>query len=326
MRPTNRRHHYGLAVEHHKGQKPPVVYLADHGLHAAIWRPLAARFAPAAEWLEVDLVGSGASPPPTHHRAESKDVAPYDVSAQANALYNVVLDFELGPFTLVAHGFAALVAERFACQYPDCISGLAVINPLHTNFDAWAAAMSQRRLEPLTRRPLSGPLVNIWRSCAAADPASWDPIVRSLATANRDEADLTLHVPVLYIVGDRAPFSSLARVVALAGKLPAGSVSVLNGVGHLPMLEAPQRTAAALRAFHADCPGDRSHPSPGAWGRVVECVWPQPEAMAAPEPNDVAAASHPPAAPSAKQPRGADTDKQPHTGADLATAYMRGRL
>ena len=316
MPPTNQRHRYGLAVQHHKGRKPPIVYLADHGLHSAIWRPLAVRFAPDAEWLEVDLIGSGASPAPTHYRAESDAAAPYDVSAQANALYNLVLDHELGPFTLVAHGFAALVAERFACQYPDCISGLAVINPLQTNFDAWSAAMAERHLQPLTWRPLTNPLANIWRSCAAAEPSSWNPVERSLGTVNRDEADSTLHVPVIFIVGDRAPFTSLARIVTCAGKLPHGSISVLNGVGHLPMLEAPQRTADALRVFRADCPGDRSHPSPGAWGRVVECVWPQPTSIAPPEPNDP---------PLAHPPRGGPA-KQPPAGADIATAYMRGHL
>ena len=62
-----------------------------------------------------------------------------------------------------------------------------------------------------------------------------------------------LRVPVEIISGDLDILIPQERSREMAEKLRDGNLTILPGAGHMPMLEMPASTAAALRAFMARC-------------------------------------------------------------------------
>jgi pimeloyl-ACP methyl ester carboxylesterase len=56
-------------------------------------------------------------------------------------------------------------------------------------------------------------------------------------------------VPVLVAVGDQDRVTPPAAAVRLAASLPDGRLFIVEGSGHLPMLERPERVNPALRSF-----------------------------------------------------------------------------
>ena len=165
---------------------------------------------------------------------------------------------------LVGHGFGALVAKRFALQYQDCLLGVALANPLHSPSDQWRQALTGADAHALTYRTLTAEALGLFRAQVAAAPESWEAVLPQLRSVAHDDELATLEVPVLLVSGDHAPFTSLSRLATLAQRLHQGNLCVLDQVGHLPMLEAPDRMSEALRRFAVTCPGRRRHTAPGA--------------------------------------------------------------
>lgn len=54
---------------------------------------------------------------------------PFDLDAMADDVAAVLRGLELGPATLLAHGFGAIVAVRAATRHPGSVRGLALVNP-----------------------------------------------------------------------------------------------------------------------------------------------------------------------------------------------------
>jgi 3-oxoadipate enol-lactonase len=63
------------------------------------------------------------------------------------------------------------------------------------------------------------------------------------ADVRRLAEGLHVTVPSLVLVGSEDPTTPLEMAEQLAGALGAGTVTVIDGVGHLPMLEVPELTA-----------------------------------------------------------------------------------
>lgn len=274
MPTTSARPLFQLHLRQRSATSGPFLFLADHGLSAEIWQFTAAYLPADCSWLTVDLSGSGQSPAPRHVRAESADTDPWDVAMQVDTLYRLIQELELSPPVLVGHGFGALVAEQFANQFPDCLLGVALVSPLNQHLAGWRQALASGSPGLLTRRPLSPECAE---ACAAggAAPESWDAVERHIREMAHSTEVAGLRLPVLILCGDRAPFTSLSGAVALQGQLRQGCLCVLNDVGHLPMLEVPAQSAQALLQFLRDCPGQRPHAAPGAWGGHIECIWPE---------------------------------------------------
>ncbi len=70
--------------------------------------------------------------------------------------------------------------------------------------------------------------------------------------AERDSMCETLSTfkkPFLIIAGDEDKFISLDRVKEMASLMENSWIKVIQGAGHLPMLEKPNETAKALRSL-----------------------------------------------------------------------------
>jgi pimeloyl-ACP methyl ester carboxylesterase len=64
-----------------------------------------------------------------------------------------------------------------------------------------------------------------------------------------------VNVPALVVVGEYDRVTPPAAAVALAGELPQGRLVVIEGAGHMPMLERPHELNLEIRAFARELAG-----------------------------------------------------------------------
>jgi pimeloyl-ACP methyl ester carboxylesterase len=226
---------------------------------------------PGHHLIRVDLPGCGQSPP-----------APsYDVPAQANRVAAVLDDLGLRRVAVAGHSSGGYVGTALAEQRPDLVGSLALIST--------GPSLDALLPQPLVLRvllgPPFGPLVwwirsDAWIrkgvSATAARPVDVpeDMVAgvrgikyRTMRTVLRrntayiaersvPERLAALEVPVLVICGAADPRwdpSSAHQYDAV----PDARVELLPGVGHIPMLEAPETTSTMLLSFTATGPTPR---------------------------------------------------------------------
>ncbi|MDF5756715.1 alpha/beta fold hydrolase [Spongiactinospora sp. TRM90649] len=267
---------HGMHVVHDgPRQAPPLLLIHGSGASGRFWSPVVPALAGHHHVIRVDLPGCGQSPP-----------APsYDVPALAGRVAALLDHLGLRHVAVAGHSSGGYVATALAEQRPDLVGPLALIS----SGPGLDALLRQPFILRVLLAPPVGPLLWPRRSDAmirkgigatAALPVDLpDDVVadvrgiayRTMRTvlrrntayvAQRNVPDrlAALKIPLLVIFGAADPRwdpSSAHRYDAV----PNARVELLPGVGHLPMLEAPEATAGLLLAFTA-CDGTPFPPQP----------------------------------------------------------------
>lgn len=248
----------------------PLVVLL-HGLGhwtSAAWDRLVPQLDPTWRIVAVDLPGFGAS---------SRPNAPYDLAFFAAVLGAFVEDALPSRFVLVGHSLGGLIAAELGGRYPERIARLALIAP--AGFSAPARQVVLVRTSPLWARfaaiaPPRGLVAAVWRravrSPSALDPQfierahafardpAWRaafagvyvgarPLLRELGEAQRRFA--RFGGPVLVVWGRHDRYVPVAGARRIPSVYPQAEVAILEGSGHLPMVEEPRAVGSLLRAF-----------------------------------------------------------------------------
>jgi pimeloyl-ACP methyl ester carboxylesterase len=263
---------HGMHVVHDgPRQAPPLVLIHGSGASGACWGPVAGAVACHQHVIRVDLPGCGQSPPPSS----------YDVAEQAGCVAMLLDDLGLRHVAVAGHSSGGYVATALAEQRPDLVGSLVLIST-GPGLDALLPqpfilrALLAPPLGPLLwpRRPDA--IIRKGISATAARPMDIpDDMVADLrnityrafrevlrrnaayvAERSVPERLADLDVPVLVIFGAADPRyepSSARRYDAV----PNTRVEMLPGVGHLPILEAPEVTSQLLLGFTAAAAGPR---------------------------------------------------------------------
>jgi 3-oxoadipate enol-lactonase len=198
--------------------------------------------------LRHELRGYGETPPPPSGRWGDAD----DLEA--------ALD---GPSTLVGASFGGLVCLEVAARSPSLVTDLVLLDaPLPDH--EWSREILEYQAEEerlLEAGDLDG--------ATELNVAFWAPGIADVVRPMQrrafelqagldadDESPETIDLGAvtartLVAVGGRdyADFHRIAE--RLAREIPNAELAVIEGAGHLPSLEQPQRTAALVRAFLA---------------------------------------------------------------------------
>jgi pimeloyl-ACP methyl ester carboxylesterase len=245
---------------------PALLLIQNAAAPIALWDPVIPSLAGAYRVIRVDLLGHGRSRPVTR----------YDVPAQARRAGAALDTLGVNRATVIGHSSGGSVATALAEQRPGKVAALALINtgpspdakipdaPLAQLLNAPVAGQLLWRLKTNATirkaartgftRPADIPDTLVahiqgmtYQSFTATMRAYWDYI------GQRSIPDrlAALGLPVLVIFGtdDRRWRSSSA---AAYRDVPGARVELLPGVGHTPMVEDPQTTAALLLDFAAE--------------------------------------------------------------------------
>jgi len=254
-----------LVVHDGSPQAPPVLLIHGSGASGSTWAPVVPALAEHYHVIRVDLPGCGQSAPPKS----------YEVPSQARHVAAVLDDHSLRGVTVVGHSSGGYVATSLAEQRPELVGALALVStgprpdallpqpallrvltspplgrlvwPLRTD------RMIRRGISVTAARPIhiSDDLVADLR-CTAYD--SLASVLREngayIAERSIPERLSDLDLPLLVIFGAADPRwdPSSARDYAV---VPDVRVEVLQGVGHVAMLEAPDALSRVLVDFIA---------------------------------------------------------------------------
>lgn len=254
------------------GEGPTLLLLHGLGCSWQWWLEMVPMLAREHRVIAVDLPGFG--------RSEALE-KPALMDTHAETMFALTDQLDLGPLIVGGHSMGGLITLAMANARPERVRGVVLINAggvpmtgLRLAIVVGVLRASQRLLawNPITQLLVgrSGVRRLLLRG-ALRDPASMRPemaaeVVPLMASpgfldaitaaseavkASRPE-DVTC--PVLLIWGAQDPIVRLASAREMQERLPDGRLEVIPGIGHTPMVEAPELTCRHLLAFTRSLP------------------------------------------------------------------------
>ena len=266
----------GLTVHlRDEGPRDAPVLVLLHGSNASLhtWEPWVARLKGSTRIVSFDLPAHGLTGPDPNND--------YSTAASVRVVTAVVDRLGQQRFVLAGNSMGGGIAARFAVTHPERLTGLILV-------DASGQPTSGSSDTPLVLRIAKVPVIRdvvagITPRWLVADGLHGAVSVKSVlseaaidrywellrypgnrtATIQRfaqgygsvTPAELSqVTVPTLILWGREDRFIPVASAAWYGRNLPNARTVIYDGVGHLPMEETPDRSAADVRAFMAGLP------------------------------------------------------------------------
>lgn len=285
------------------GRGPALLLIHGIGDSSRTWLPVLPALAQHFTVIAPDLLGHGDSDKPR---------ADYSIGGFANGMRDLLALLAIEQATVVGHSLGGGVALQFAYQYPQMCARLVLVSsgglgaevtPLlraaampGAGFAISAAANTPLRLPVLAAARVAALLGRLDRHDAhelarvcdgLRDASTRSAFLRTLrsvidvrgqSVSSRDRLYLAAGVPMLLVWGSRDPVLPVAHAKALAQEIPACTVEVIRGAGHLPHHADPARVAAAIQNFVQSTPA--AVHDPGVWRATLAASsgWSEPSA------------------------------------------------
>lgn len=235
-----------------QGQGTPLVLIHGYPLDHSIWEETAARLSGTFDLILPDLRGFGDSAAPTD---------PYSLADMAADLAELLDKLGIPRAALAGHSMGGYVALAFFRAYPERLRGLGLV--------ASQVLADQPEGRALRYKTAASVAENGVGAVAEAMPpklstdGKTQAFLRALIEKQRpagvigalkamaerpDSTDLLpkLSVPVALIHGDADVLIPIGRAREVQSAVSHAKLSILPGLGHMPMLEAPAAVAEAL--------------------------------------------------------------------------------
>ena len=251
----------GTSYEWHGEIGPVVALIHGLGLNQAMWKWQRAALMEKHRVLTYDLYGHGDSPAP--------DSAP-DLSLFSSQLLRLLDETGIRSCVVVGFSLGGMIGRRFAMDYPERLSALAILNSPHRRDEAAQEAIL-KRLDQVRR---DGPSATVEAALErwftdrfrAASPRTIE-LVRTWVLANDEQvypaiyqvlangvAELiaptpALSCPTLVMTGDEDFGNPPAMSHAIAGEISGSRTVILPGLRHMALAEDPERVNEVLLSF-----------------------------------------------------------------------------
>lgn len=244
-----------------QGEGQPVVLIHGLGLNRECWDWTVPALTDRYRVVTYDLYGHGESAPPPEVPS---------LSMFARQLADLMDHLDMKRAALVGFSLGGMIARRFAQDFPDRATELAILHSPHRRTaEAQAAILArveQARAEgpsatveaALDRwftaeyraaNPAMMDRVRGW--VLANDPAIYHTIYRVLAEGVDEivQPNPPLALPVLAMTGDEDYGNGPEMTQAIAAEVAGAQTVILPGLRHMALAEDPDAVNGPLRAF-----------------------------------------------------------------------------
>lgn len=267
----------GLVVHlRDEGPRDAPVLVLLHGSNASLhdWDGWVDRMKTVYRVVRFDQVGHGLTGP-----SPTRD---YSQAAFVDTVGRVAARLRLDRFALAGNSMGGGVALDYAVAQPDRVSALVLVAPsgaaYATHSTPWAFRVAQAPvLRPLVLKVTPRPLVASALRSVHADPSRADASIdrywellrypgnrqamldlqRSSDRSPRDAQARAVRVPTLILWGDRDRILDVSGAAWFAARIRGSRTIVYPQVGHVPMIEAADRSAADTLGWLAALPAAR---------------------------------------------------------------------
>jgi len=265
---------HGHDVSYRRGGHGEAVLLL-HGLAGSsrTWRAVMPELARTHDVIAPDLLGHGES---------AKPMGDYSLGAFASGLRDFLAAIDVPKATIVGHSFGGGVAMQLAYQHPELCDRLVLVSSgglgrevnwmlrmltlpgaeqlMPLIFSRRVAGRGEDLARALYRCGFESPhLAEVWRSYSSlAGAENRKAFVRTIRTVIEpsgqtvsalDRLYLAAQLPTLIVWGDRDDVIPVRHAEVAHQAIPGSQLVILEGVGHFPHLQAPDRFVAAVSEF-----------------------------------------------------------------------------
>jgi len=220
---------------------------------------IAAWLTPHYRVIIPDLPGFGEA------RRDARDR--HDMATQVENLRRFLAELGVRRFHLGGNSMGGFIASEFAARHPAQVASLWLLDPAGTDaaldLPVFRDYQASGEMPLLVRQPKD--MQRLLDACMSRPP--FFPYCVKHQLAQRAVADYPLHaqimkdlvgsprlsgpidVPALIVWGTEDRILHPQGAAAMQALMPHSEVLMMEGIGHLPMLEAPRRTARDFLAF-----------------------------------------------------------------------------
>jgi 3-oxoadipate enol-lactonase len=237
--------------------KPVLVFINSLGTDSRIWHHVLPKLSDGFTLLTYDKRGHGLS---------DLGNPPYSVADHVTDLIGLLDHLGLSSVIICGLSVGGLIAQGLYEKRPDLVSALVLSNTAHKigTADMWAsriAAVEQNGIGSILDSVMERWFTASFRvPDNAAYKAYCNMLVRqpdsgysgtcaAIRDADFTEAAGKIAVPVLCIAGREDGSTPPEVVRSLADLIPKARYEIIEGVAHIPCVEAPAAYAAVIRGF-----------------------------------------------------------------------------
>lgn len=236
-----------------------IVFVHGVGSHLESWDGVIAALGESFETLRYDLRGHGES---------EKARGPYSLTMFVEDLARLLKAVGWTRFDLVGFSLGGLIAQAFALQYPAQVRTLSIISSVagrtpeerarvRSRAATLAGEGAQAHLDAAVERWFSDEFrvarpdivaQRLHRS-RSNDPHCYAAAYDVLATSDLLAELHKIQAPTLVVTGEEDSGSTPRMARLMAGTIPNATVTILSGLRHSVLLEAPDLVAQTLGNF-----------------------------------------------------------------------------
>lgn len=255
------------------GEGPAVLLIHGVAGSSEVWRDVMESLARRYTVIAPDLIGHGRS---------AKPAGDYSLGAYANGVRDLLRMLGIDRVTAVGHSFGGGVALQLAYQHPEYCERLVLVDSGGLGREvSWLLRLvtlpGSELVMPLVfpslvREPGNavsrmleqrgirlGGLAQAWSAYASlTESANRQAFVRTVravidpggqAVSSMDRLYLAALLPTLIVWGERDRMIPVSHAHAANEAIPGSRLEIIEGVGHFPQVEAPDRFLDVLVDF-----------------------------------------------------------------------------
>lgn len=235
---------------------PAIVYANSLGTDYRMWDGVVERL-PGYRAIRFDKRGHGLSATPA---------APWTVEELADDVVALMDHLNIPRASIAGCSIGGIIGQVMGIHHASRVSALVLSNTAAKigTAESWAqriAAVERGGMGEIAGVVMerwfaaefrASPEVKCWETMLLrVDPAGYLATCRALASADLRAGVSLIKAPVLMLAGSADQSTPPAMVRQTAAKIPGARVVEFQGSGHLPAIDAPEATAAAIGEFLA---------------------------------------------------------------------------
>ena len=234
----------------------PILFLNSLGTDFRIWDEVIARLPGDIPVAQIDKRGHGLS-----------EATPATVKTFADDGAALLAHHGLGPALVCGVSIGGLIAQRIALDHPARVKGLVLSNTgarlgdvamwqaridaaKSGGLEAMADGVMERWFSPTFRKEQATAVRGYRMMMSHTTVEGYVNACAALRDADHREEVGRIAVPTLCVSGTEDQATPPALVEDLADRIPNAKVLQLDGIGHLPSIETPDRFASYLKVHH----------------------------------------------------------------------------